>query len=89
MANRRAALRVTEERMDEPSEIDPKLLEILVCPLTKGPLRYDRAAQELISEEAGLAYPIRDGIPIMLVDEARALSDDELAPKRRPELPPP
>jgi uncharacterized protein YbaR (Trm112 family) len=89
MVNRRAALRVTEERMDEPSEIDPKLLEILVCPLTKGPLRYDRAAQELISEEAGLAYPIRDGIPIMLVDEARALSDDELAPRRRPELPPP
>ena len=70
--------------MDEPSEIDPKLLEILVCPLTKGPLRYDRAAQELISEEAGLAYPIRDGIPIMLVDEARALSDDELGAKRLP-----
>ena len=69
--------------------VDPKLLEILVCPLTKGPLRYDRAAQELISEEAGLAYPLRDGIPIMLVDEARALSDDELAPRRRPELPPP
>ena len=57
--------------MDDPTEIDPKLLEILVCPLTKGPLRYDREAQELISEEAGLAYPIRDGIPIMLVVEAR------------------
>ena len=70
--------------MDEPSEIDPKLLEILVCPLTKGPLRYDRAAQELISEEAGLAYPIRDGIPIMLVDEARSLRDDEAATKRLP-----
>ena len=55
------------------SGIDPKLLEILVCPLTKGPLRYDRDAQELISEQAGLAYPIRDGIPIMLVDEARTL----------------
>ncbi len=53
--------------------IDPKLLEILVCPLTKGPLRYDREAQELISQQAGLAYPIRDGIPIMLVDEARSL----------------
>ena len=53
--------------------IDPKLLEILVCPLTKGPLRYDRDAQELISEQAHLAYPIRDGIPIMLVDEARKL----------------
>ena len=55
------------------SGIDPKLLEILVCPMTKGPLRYDEAAQELISEQAGLAYPIRDGIPIMLVDEARKL----------------
>ena len=64
--------------------VDPKLLEILVCPLTKGPLRYDRAAQELISEEAGLAYPIRDGIPIMLVDEARALREDEIATKRLP-----
>ena len=72
--------------MEEPSEIDPKLLEILVCPRTKAPLRYDRAAQELISEEAGLAYPIRDGIPIMLVDEARPLRDDETATKR---LPPP
>jgi len=51
--------------------IDPKLLEILVCPLTKGPLTYDADAQELISEQARLAYPIRDGIPIMLVDEAR------------------
>ncbi len=68
--------------MDESSEIDPKLLEILVCPLTKAPLRYDRAAQELISEEAGLAYPIRDGIPIMLVDEARPLRDDETVRKR-------
>lgn len=53
--------------------IDPKLLEILVCPLTKSTLRYDKDAQELISEQAKLAYPIRDGIPIMLVDEARAL----------------
>ena len=55
--------------------IDPKLLEILVCPLTKGPLEYDAAAQELISRQAGLAYPIRDGIPILLVDEARSLDD--------------
>ena len=70
-------MRESAEQMDEPSEIDPKLLEILVCPLTKGPLRYDRAAKELISDEAGLAYPIRDGIPIMLVDEARPLRDDE------------
>ena len=53
--------------------VDPKLLEILVCPLTKGPLRYDAERQELISDKAKLAYPIRDGIPIMLLDEARAL----------------
>lgn len=57
-------------------KVDPKLLEILVCPLTKGPLRYDAERQELISERAGLAYPIRDGIPIMLSDEARSLDDD-------------
>jgi uncharacterized protein YbaR (Trm112 family) len=62
------------------ASIDPKLLELLVCPLTKGPLRYDRAAQELISDKAGLAYPIRDGIPIMLVDEARTLGENERIP---------
>ena len=54
------------------AHIDPKLLEILVCPLTKSQLRYDKEAAELISEQAKLAYPIRDGIPIMLVDEARS-----------------
>jgi uncharacterized protein len=70
--------------MDGATDIDPKLLEILVCPLTKGPLRYDRAAQELISDEAGLAYPIRDGIPIMLIDEARPLRDDEKPAARLP-----
>jgi hypothetical protein len=59
------------------SDVDPKLLEILVCPVTKATLRYDRQRQELISLEAGLAYPIRDGIPIMLVDEARRLDDAE------------
>ncbi|MGY9105016.1 MAG: Trm112 family protein [Alphaproteobacteria bacterium] len=53
--------------------IDPKLLAILVCPVTKGPLKYDQDTQELISEQAKLAYPIRDGIPIMLADEARQL----------------
>jgi len=58
------------------SKVDPKLLEILVCPVTKGPLVYDAAAQELISKQAGLAYPIRDGIPIMLADEARELDAD-------------
>ncbi len=62
---------------DKPDKLDPKLLEILVCPLTKGPLRYDAAAGELVSEQAGLAYPIRDGIPIMLIDEARRLDDDD------------
>lgn len=55
------------------AEVDRKLLEILVCPVTKGPLTYDRDAQELICEKAGLAYPIRDGIPIMLEFEAREL----------------
>ncbi len=58
------------------STLDPKLLEILVCPVTKGPLRHDPARSELISERAGLAFPIRDGIPIMLADEARQLSTD-------------
>ena len=64
---------------DTVPQIDPKLLEILVCPLSKSPLRYDRDAQELISDQAGLAYPIRDGIPIMLVDEARQI-DQAKAP---------
>jgi uncharacterized protein YbaR (Trm112 family) len=58
-------------------DTDPKLLEILVCPLTKATLHYDRDKQELVSRAAGLAYPIRDGVPIMLTDEARILSDDE------------
>lgn len=55
--------------------LDPRLLEILVCPVTKGPLTYDRAAGELVSRSAGLAYPVRDGIPIMLPEEARPLAD--------------
>ena len=53
--------------------LDPELLAILVCPLTRTPLRYDEQAQELVSEAAGLAYPIRDGVPVMLLDEARKL----------------
>ena len=57
----------------EPTKIDPRQLEILVCPLTKTTLEYDRARQELISRSAKLAYPIRDGIPIMLPEEARKL----------------
>lgn len=55
------------------NDLDPKLLEILVCPVTKSELRYDAAAKELISDQAKLAYPIRDGIPIMLEDEAREI----------------
>ena len=62
---------------EERPTVDPKLLEILVCPVTKEPLRYDAERQELISERARLAFPIRDGIPIMLPDEARALDEDE------------
>ncbi len=65
-----------------PSKIDPKLLEILVCPVTRGPLEYDADAGELISRQAGLAFPIRDGIPIMLIDEARPLDQ----PRPQPEL---
>ena len=69
---------MTTDESDNPpdaggADVDPKLLEILVCPVTHGPLRYDRERQELISEQAGLAYPVRDGIPIMLADEARLL----------------
>jgi uncharacterized protein YbaR (Trm112 family) len=64
----------TEQDIPEPNvPLDPRLLEILVCPLTRGPLTYDRAHNELISPKAGLAYPIRNGIPIMLADEARRL----------------
>ena len=58
-------------------EVDPLLLQLLVCPVTKGPLDYDREAGELVSRSAGLAYPIRDGIPIMLVEEARELDEDK------------
>lgn len=57
------------------SKVDPKLLELLVCPLTKGRLSYDPEANELVSEKARLAYPIRDGVPIMLPEEARELSE--------------
>jgi len=56
--------------------VDPKLLELLVCPITKGPLKWDAARQELISGAARLAYPVRDGVPVMLPSEARPLEDD-------------
>jgi uncharacterized protein YbaR (Trm112 family) len=66
--------------------MDPKLLELLVCPVTKGPLDLDRERQELVSRSARLAYPVRDGIPVLLESEARALSNEELErlPRRTP-----
>lgn len=64
--------------------MDPRLLDILVCPVTKGPLEYDKARQELISRNAGLAYPIRDGIPVMLESEARRLDEAASTPAPAP-----
>lgn len=66
---------------DTARDVDPALLEILVCPVTRGPLHYDREKQELVSKSARLAYPIRDGVPIMLESEARELSDAEAKAK--------
>lgn len=71
---------MSDQSQNQPSNdmarrVDPRLLEVLACPITKTPLRYDAAKQELISDKAGLAFPIREGIPIMLVDEARKLAD--------------
>lgn len=66
--------------------MDPKLLDLLVCPVTKGPLDLDRGRQELISRSARLAYPVRDGIPILLENEARVLTDEELE-RLRPRTP--
>ena len=63
--------------MSDAADIDPRLLEILVCPVTRGPLTYDREHAELISQGARLAYPIRDGVPIMLPEEARELGEGE------------
>lgn len=58
--------------------MDPKLIDLLVCPVTKGPLVFDRDRQELVSRSARLAYPVRDGIPVLLENEARTLTDDEI-----------
>ena len=60
------------------TKMDTKLLELLVCPVTKGPLEFDRARQELVSRSARLAYPVKDGMPVMLENEARTLTDEEL-----------
>ncbi len=66
---------MTDDTNQGEAMLDPKLLEILICPVTRGPLRFDREAQELVSEGARLAYPVRDGIPIMLPEEARQIED--------------
>ena len=71
----------------EMSDVDPKLLEVLVCPQTRTPLRYDRERQELMSRSARLAYPIRDGIPILLEHEARTVSEEEAARPPKPAAP--
>ncbi len=73
--NQPSRAKETPEPKSKSASLDPKLLEILVCPATRGPLHYDAQAGELISKKAGLAYPIRDGIPIMLIDEARRLDE--------------
>ena len=65
--------------MNDPDALDPRLLEVLVCPVTHGRLEYDRARGELVSRSAGLAYPIRDGVPVMLPEEARTLDDPAAA----------
>ena len=78
---RRACARMSTRRwwlLSRRPSVDPKLLEILVCPVTKGPLTYDRQKQELVSRSARLAYPVRDGIPVMLEEEARRLTPEEL-----------
>lgn len=67
--------------------VDVKLLELLACPLTKGPLKFDAERSELVSERARLAYPVRDGIPIMLAAEARRLDEDDARPARLPNRP--
>ena len=69
--------------------MDAKLLELLVCPVTKGPLRFDREHQELVSRSARLAYPVRDGIPVLLEAEARTLDDDEIEDRFFPSPAPP
>jgi uncharacterized protein YbaR (Trm112 family) len=68
---------IDTSQSNPPADVDPRLLEVLVCPITRSALHYDRSRQELISQQARKAYPIRSGVPIMLVEEARDLGDDE------------
>ena len=70
-----------DESASEPRQVDPKLLTLLVCPVTKGPLTYDAAAQELISVKAGLAYPIRSGVPLMTAEAGRPLDAPAVTPR--------
>ena len=77
MSDAEATPEPTPETIVEPAPVDPRLLEVLVCPVTRGALEYDRARGELISRSARLAYPIRDGVPIMLPEEARELGEGE------------
>ena len=72
----------TRRRADAPG-LDPALLEVLVCPVTHGPLEYDRARNELVSRQLGRAFPVRAGVPVMLLDEARELSEAEIAALRK------
>ena len=64
------------QRRGDSARLDPALLEVLVCPVTHGPLKYDRVRNELVSHQLGRAFPVRDGVPIMLLEEARVLDDD-------------
>jgi hypothetical protein len=70
--------KIDESSAEEPNAVDPKLLELLVCPLTKTRLVYDASARELLSKAAGLAFPIRNGVPLMIEDAARKLTDADL-----------
>jgi uncharacterized protein YbaR (Trm112 family) len=72
---RSSKLRFMDDAKPPELEVDPRLLEILVCPVTHGPLTYDRERRELVSEQARLAYPVRDGVPLMLPEEARKLDE--------------
>lgn len=85
-ARQQSTLNALQTGRDYHRAMDTKLLELLVCPVTKGPLIFDRDKQELISRSARLAYPVRDGIPILLEHEARTISDEEAA---RPSAPSP
>jgi uncharacterized protein YbaR (Trm112 family) len=76
------AMKKTDMDSDTDAGVDPRLLEVLVCPVSRGPVTYDREANELVSKTAGLAYPIRNGVPIMLRDEARDIGEPQNRPSK-------